>query len=207
MPESKSIENPKQLIAEARVVIATEVPYACRKYNHGAPPEKVEELSGQILLLLLEHDCRRLKTYDSGKAKLSTWLRRVVRNYVRNHFQKQPSHVPLEDLLESQISAASSQEKELLAKEERVLLGNAIKQLTPHDQQLAYLKLDGVSDQEIAQAMGVKPRSVQQEWSRIGKKLKTIMKKKGGGRQNLCRIERWCKIFSLRRQQFSLKRL
>ena len=182
MPDSNNMGNLKQLLIEVRSLLTTEVSYACRKYNHGAPPEEIEEFSEQITLLLLEDDCRRLQTYDPQKAKLKTWLRHVVRHHVSHYFQKLPASEPLEELAEAQVSAAASQEKELLAKEERALLHEAIKQLTPHDQRLVHLKLNGASDEEIAEAMNIKLRSVQQEWSKIGRKLKAIFEKNGGGK-------------------------
>ncbi len=172
MPDSKNAENLEQLFIEARALIPTEVQYACRKYNHGAPPEEVEELSAQILLLLLEHDYRRLKTYDCQKAKLKTWLRQVIRHEVSHHYQKQPSQEPIDDVSPDEISYAPTQETEFLTKEQQALLLKAIRTLTLHDQQLAHLKLSEATDEEIAQAMHLKLRSVQQEWSKIGKKLK-----------------------------------
>ncbi len=180
MPDSNNTENLEQLVIEARALIPSEVQYACRKYNHGAPPEEVEELSAQILLLLLEHDYRRLKTYDCQKAKLKTWLRQVIRHEVSHHYQKQPSQEPIDDVSSEAISYAPMQEAELLSKEQQVLLYEAIRTLTPHDQQLADLKLNAATDEEIAQAMQITPRSVQQEWSKIGKRLKAMFEKKGG---------------------------
>ncbi len=182
MPDCKDTGNLTQTIIEARPKIVIEVASACRKYNHGAPPEEVEELTEQITLLLLEDDYRRLKTYDPQKAKFSTWLRQVIHHEVSRHFQKLPATESLDVLSESQISAAALQEEEVLAKEERTLLDEAIQQLTPHDQRIAHLKLNGATDAEIAEAMKIKRRSVQQEWSKIGKKLKTILEKRGGAK-------------------------
>lgn len=107
-------------------------------------------------------------------------MRRIIRNEAIHFFQKQPTAEPIEDLSEGQIRLAATQKEELLAKEERGLLYEAIKHLTPRDQQLADLKLNGATDQKIAQALKITPRSVQQKWARMGKKLKTIIEKMGG---------------------------
>lgn len=206
MPDSKNIEYWEQLFMEACALIRAEVRYALQKYNYGAPPEEVEELSEQITFLLWEDDYRRLKTYDPTKGKLKTWLRPVVRHEVSHSLRKQPFSEPIEEIAETQVSAVATQDEEVQAKEERALLDKAIVQLTPHDQRIAYLKLNDATDEEIAQVMQIKPRSVQQEWSKIGKKLKTIIEKWGGG-QNLCHVEELRKIFSLRRQQFAVAAL
>jgi RNA polymerase sigma factor (sigma-70 family) len=194
MPDSNNTEELRQQIVEARPLIAKEVQYACRKYNHGAPPDEVEDLTEQIIFLLMEDDCRRWKTYDPAKAKLNTWLRRIISNEVIYFFQEQLTTEPLEDLSEGQIRSAATQEEELLAKEQHAILLEAIATLTPRDQRLVRLKLNGASDEAIAQAMKVKPRSVQQKWSRIGKKLKTIIETMGGG-QTLCHVGEWRIIF------------
>jgi RNA polymerase sigma factor (sigma-70 family) len=191
MPDSNNTEELQQQIKEARPTITKKVQYVCRKY--GASPEDVEDLTEQIIFLLMEDDCRRWKTYDPAKAKLNTWLRRIISNEVIYFFQEQLTTEPLEDLSEGQIRSAATQEEELLAKEQHAILLEAIATLTPRDQRLVRLKLNGASDEAIAQAMKVKPRSVQQKWSRIGKKLKTITEIMG--RQTLCHVGEWRIIF------------
>jgi hypothetical protein len=72
MPDSNNTEELQQQTKEARPLITKVAQYACRKYNHGASPEDVEDLTEQIILLLLEDDDRHWKTYDPAKAKLNT---------------------------------------------------------------------------------------------------------------------------------------
>jgi RNA polymerase sigma factor (sigma-70 family) len=120
-------------------------------------PQDVEDLSEQISLLLLADDYRRLKTYDPAKAKLRTWLRKIVQREVSHVLQKHLAAEPIEEVAKTQISVAATQEEELLTKEERALLDEAITQLTPHDQRIAWLKLNGATDEEVAQIMNIKP--------------------------------------------------
>ena len=139
MPDSNNIHELQERVINSRDTIKQDVIFACLKYNHGcAPPETVEELTEEIIFLLLEGDYHRLKTYDPTKAKFSTWLQNVVNHHVSNHYQKQPHNEPIEDLPENQLCIAASQEKELLMKERQTLLREAIYQLTPHGQRISH---------------------------------------------------------------------
>ena len=175
MPDSNEREDLKLLVANSYEVITTTVQFACRNYNHGAPPDEVEELRGQIIVLLLEDDCRRLKTYDPDKSSFNTWLQHVTNHHVSRYFQKQHPAEPLEDLPPDLFSYSPTQEKEFLKKEESHLLHEAVSKLTAHDQCMASLIFDEVSYEEIATEMNISAQSVRQEWYRIGKKLKRIM--------------------------------
>ncbi len=72
MPDSNEHEDLELLVANSYAVIITTGQFACRKYNHGAPPDEVEELRGQVIVLLLEDDCHRMKTYDPEKSSFTT---------------------------------------------------------------------------------------------------------------------------------------
>ena len=181
MPESNNSEELKQQIDQARPLITKQVQYACRKHKHTSP-EDVEDLTQQIIFRFLEDNCRRWKTYKPAKAKRDTWLWHIIRNEAIQFFQKQPTSEPLEEISEGQSCSAATQEEEFLTKEQQALLHKAIRELTPHDQQLADLKLNGATDVEVAQVMNIKPRSVQQEWYKIGIKLNRIVREIGGGK-------------------------
>ncbi len=204
MPGSNNIHELQELVANSRDIIGKTVIFACRKYNHGAPDE-VEELTEQIIVRLLEDGCHRLNTFDPAKAKFSTWLQNVVNHHVSHYYQRNPCTGPIEDLPENQLCVAAPQEKELLTKEQQALLQQAINQLTPHDQCIARLKIGGATDEEIAQEMKVKIRSVQQEWARIFKKIVTIFSKGGG--KNYAKLTSYEKYIYLSRQHCVTKRL
>ena len=164
MPDSNNVHELQELVINAQVIIKKDVGFACRKYNHGAPPDEVEELTEQINLLLLEDDCRRLKTYDPAKAKFSTWLQQVANHHVSQYFRKQPQPEPIEELPENQLSVAASQEYELLRKEQLALIYNEIEKLSHHNQVIAYLKLREIPSVEIARHLKIKTGSVEREW-------------------------------------------
>ena len=146
MPDSNEREDLELLVTNSYEIITTTVQFACRKYNHGAPPDEVEKLRERIIVLLLEDDCHRMKTYDPEKSSFKTWLQHVTNHHVSHYFRKQPHAEPIDDLPENQVSVGAAQEKELLAIEEQALLLEAINQLTPHDQHIARLKLSDATN-------------------------------------------------------------
>ncbi len=171
MPDSNDLETLQARVADARAQITTAVRIACRMYNHGALPEEVEDFTEQIIVLLLEDDCRRMQTHDPSKASFKTWLQHVVNHHISRKLQKNHSAESLEDELLNILNYPPTQEKELLRKERRAILQAAIDKLSLHDQRIARLKLREVSDEDIAQELNIKPVSVGREWRVIKTRL------------------------------------
>lgn len=176
MPDSNEPKTLQAHVADAHAHITTAVRFACRKYNHGAPPEEVEEFTEQITVLLLEQDCRRMQTHNPSKASFKTWLQQVVNHHVSRQLQKNRPAESLEDELLSTLSYPPAQEKELLRKEQRTILENVIDKLSLHDQRIARLKLSEVPDEEIALDLNIKVASVGREWRVIKTKLAQMVR-------------------------------
>lgn len=175
MPDSNDLETLRLRVANARAQITIAVQFACRNYNHGAPPAEVEDFTEDIIKLLLEDDCRRMQTHDPTKASFNTWLQHVVNHHVSHQVQKNHSAESLEDELLNTLRYAPTQENELLQKERQVMLKDAIDKLSLHDQRIARLKLREVSDEEIARELNIKTASVGREWRVIKTKLAQMM--------------------------------
>jgi RNA polymerase sigma factor (sigma-70 family) len=162
MPDSNNIHELQERVASSRDLIKKQVTFACRKYNPS--PEKVKDLTSEIILFLLVEDCRHQKTYDPAKGKFGTWLQQVVNRYVSHHFQRTHPTEPLEDILINSLCFAPTQEYELLRKEQLALIYNEIEKLSHHNQGIAYLKLREVPSEEIARHLKIKIASVEREW-------------------------------------------
>jgi RNA polymerase sigma factor (sigma-70 family) len=174
MPESNELETLKKFVANSRALIGKTVRIACRKYKHNATPEEIEDFTEDIIVLLLEDDCRKLRTYDSSQASFPTWLQSVVNHDVSRQLRKNHAAEPLEDYLLT-LRYAPQQEKELLWKERRAMLYAAIDKLSLHYRRIAQLKLREVSDEEIAREFNIKPASVGREWRVAQTKLKQML--------------------------------
>ena len=175
MPDSNDLETLQARVTDARAQITTAVRVACRKYKHNATPEEIEDFTEDIIKLLLEDDCRKLRTHDPGKALFKTWLQHVVNHEVSHELQKKRPAESLEEQLLNTLSYAPTQEKELLRKERRAMLEDAIDTLSLHDQRIARLKLREAPDEEVARELNIKPASVEREWRVIKTKLKQIV--------------------------------
>ena len=171
MPDSNDLATLKLFVEYSRPLTAKAVRVACRKYKHRATPEEIEDFTEDFIELLLEDDCRRLRTHDPDKASFKTWLQHVVNHHVSRQLQKDHPAEPLEESLLNKLSYAPKQDKELLRKERRAILYAEIDNLSLHDQRIARLKLREVSDEEIARELNIKPASVGREWRVIKTKL------------------------------------
>jgi RNA polymerase sigma factor (sigma-70 family) len=174
MPDSNELETLTALVENSRAPIRKAVRIACRKYKYNATPEEIEDFTEQIIVLLLEDDCRKLRTYDSSQATFPRWLQQVVNHDVGRQLQKNHPAESLDDYLLT-LSYAPQQEKELRRKEERAILYAEIDKLSLHDQRIARMKLRDVPDEEIAKELNIKPASVGREWRVIQTKLKQIV--------------------------------
>lgn len=175
MPDRNELEILKAEVAAYRSQIATAVRFACWNTNYKALPEEIEDCTEDITQLLLEDDCRKYRTFRAEKAAFETWLQTVAINFVRRRAKKKRPTIALADELLNTLTYAPPQDKELLGKERRALLDEAIDTLSLHDQRIARLKLLEVPDEEIAQELNIKPASVGREWRVIQTKLKQIV--------------------------------
>ncbi|MBS1812258.1 MAG: sigma-70 family RNA polymerase sigma factor [Acidobacteria bacterium] len=196
MPDTNDPKTLQAHVADAHAQITSAVRFACQKYNHGTPPEEVEEFTEQLTLLLLEQDCRRIQTHDPSKASFKTWLQHVVNHHVSRQLQKNRPAESLEDELLNTLSYPPAQEKELLWKERRAILEDAIATLSLHDQRIARLKLNEAPDEEIAQELNIKAASVGREWRVIKTKLAQMVREgaqsKAKQSKDMMHLENFC---------------
>ena len=146
------------------------------KHEYWIHEDLVEELGGQIILLLLEDDYRRLRTFDSDKSSFRTWLTTVIEHHVSHYLQRQKSEESLDDLPFDRLSCPPVQETTLLAEERRAMLRSAIETLPLRQKQLIKLVLAETPTREIARRMNLKPESVHRNKYEIIQKLERILK-------------------------------
>lgn len=175
MPDSINLKTWQSLVANFHTQITTAVRSACHTYHHVPLAQEVEELTEQIIVLLLMDDCHKVQTFDPNKASFNTWLQHVVNHHVSRQLQRNHPSEPLEGELLKTLSYAPTQEKELLRKERLRILKATINKLSQHDQVIARSKLCEVSKEEIAKELSINPASVEREWRVIKTKLGQIV--------------------------------
>ncbi len=156
---------------------------ALRLHNHPASDGEIEDLSHETVLLLIEDDFRRLRTFDETKASIKTWLKAVVMHHVRRHIQRQTAH-RFNEIYESDLPY--DRENEMLSAQEckHAEIQAALSRLTGRERQLFDLLCkDEMNVREIASVMGIRVDSVYRRKHALVQKLRSFVQKSGGDRQ------------------------
>lgn len=119
----------------------------------GDPP-LAEELAAETFLKAME----QLDSYDP-KFKASTWLCTIGRNLYFNQRKRQKRLLPL---TEETACTAPSPEVLFLQKEQALAVLEAAKGLPELHRQVFFMRLEGMSFREIAEALGRK-----ENWARV----------------------------------------
>ncbi len=136
----------------------------------------VEDMTQQIVVLLIEDDYHRLRTFDDQKSSLEAWLWKVVKHQVIRHLQSQKVMIRLEELPPESIIYEADQEKGVLSGERGRRAQAAIARLSEREQQLFRLCLcEELCASEIAKQMRVKVNSVYRSKNGVIEKLKMIL--------------------------------
>jgi len=142
-----------------------------------------EDLHAETFLRLLEDDCRRLRNW-SGEGNFVNYLGPIVRNLAMDHFRSGAvQHLELEDVTAGQALVAAEPGPEKLAQEaeKRLLLVEALRELSERDQKLIELRhFENRSYREIADEMGYQISSVGVLLARAEKRLKSAVDRRLG---------------------------
>jgi len=176
----------REMITKYGALIAHAARTTLHRVLKNVDPNQVEEASQAIWAMLVEDECRRLRSF-AGQSALSTWLtvlatRRTL-DFIRTEMRKgsmktikienEDDKDMLNELREREAPNAVVNDDEMtqlhegmdeLATEERLIL------------KLYYL--DGLSYRSIAKTMKVAPNTVSSYIFRAREKLKAIMAKK-----------------------------
>ena len=112
---------------------------------------------------------RSFEKYDSN-FKISTWLYRIALNVSISYYRKEKNREEFSHPLSSDIFSMEEEEKPL--SEELKLLQTFIKELKELDRALIILFLDGKSQKEIAEILGLSETNVSTKVGRIKSYLK-----------------------------------
>ncbi|MFY9558175.1 MAG: hypothetical protein WAV47_25975, partial [Blastocatellia bacterium] len=107
--EPKVIESPiETLLRDIPAIVR--LSYSLRDSH----PSKdlVEDLSQEILLLLIEDDYRRLRSFDAQRSSFRTWLSAVVMHHVSRHVSKEKYWKPMDEVAPEKLIYLPTQELE-----------------------------------------------------------------------------------------------
>lgn len=121
------------------------------------------ETAEDITAATFERAYKSKDTFDETKGSFATWLFRIGRNLVINHYAASERRPDVEDLDESlQLTAEEpTPEQRLLRREQQQRLREGLQQLSARDQEIVQLRFFGhLKNREIARLLELNERTV-----------------------------------------------
>jgi RNA polymerase sigma factor (sigma-70 family) len=148
--------------------------YAPRIYTYclrrTGSPQEAEDLTSQIFTRAL----KGLRTYQGGY--VAAWMFSIARTTLADHYRRRrdPS-VPLDTVEHDLTSEAATLIDQVLHNEQRDQLRALVAQLSPDDQELLALRINGdLSAAEIGEMVGKTAGAVRTRLHRIFKRLRAL---------------------------------
>lgn len=174
-PQSANESDLQQLIESILPEIRNSVQLACLIYKHSASEDEIDDLYQGVVLLLIEDDYRRLRSF-SCRSSLKTWLRKVVMHYVLRHLQRRRVEASLEEIPPSSAIYQTDEDDAIWREQLLQLVQAAISQLSEREQQMFELCLrDDLKVPDIAELMGIKSYSAYARKSALIRKVRKFL--------------------------------
>jgi RNA polymerase sigma-70 factor (ECF subfamily) len=147
--------------------------------------QDAEDLTQEVFIKVFQ----TLRSYDSAQGTFSTWLNRVARNHLVDHYRRtrkdrvtsslDDDSTPLPELPSPRAAPTASVE----SRERRELLQAALDQMSPDLREAVVLRdLQDLDYQEIAQVLGVPQGTVKSRINRGRLELARVIKRMEGVR-------------------------
>jgi RNA polymerase sigma factor (sigma-70 family) len=109
--------------------------WACLRYQGGIRKDESDDLSQQIILKLIEDDCRRLRSFKRHSS-FKTWLQQVVNHHVYKSLCRRKQAENLDEIDQRALIYLPPQDRDIYAAEKRKLLLGAIDMLSGQERLL-----------------------------------------------------------------------
>jgi RNA polymerase sigma-70 factor (ECF subfamily) len=154
-------------------------------YRFTGRTHEAEDLTQEVFIKIYQ----TLRSYDAGQGSFSTWLHRVARNHLVDHYRrtkKDRMTSSIEDdlaTLEEKPSLGVEPTSHLEARERQELLQQALDRLSPDLREAVVLRdLHDLDYLEIAQVLGVPQGTVKSRINRGRLELARVLKRMEGVR-------------------------
>lgn len=129
-----------------------------------------EDLTSQTFIKALEH----IRSYDDRKGAFSTWLYRIARNTVHDHFRTLRPHENIDDVWD--LAADENPFLDTAGSMDKARIRDALNTLESDKRELVIMRLwDGLSYKEIADLTGKSEAACKMAFSRTVSELRSSM--------------------------------
>ena len=136
--------------------------------------EEAEDLTHQVFL----HAWTHVHTYEDFGFPFSSWLYRIARNKVIDHYRTKKDHVPIDDIDPEQFATSASGDADLDATFTLERVQGAVARLKPEYQDVIIMRfVEDLSLKETAHALLKTEGAVKLMQHRAIKQLKTLLQK------------------------------
>ena len=132
--------------------------------------ETAEDLTSQVFFKALEH----IKSYDENKGNFSSWVYRIARNAVIDHYRTKKTETNIDDAWG--LHDDTNIERDIDTAEKLAKVKTYLEQFKPQQREVVILRLwENMSYQEIADATGLSVANCKMTVSRVLSKLRQDM--------------------------------
>lgn len=112
--------------------------WACLRYQSIVRRDELDELSQQIVLMLIEDNCRLLHSFKHH-ASFKTWLQAIVNRHAYKYFCRQKQTESVDEVDQGAFIYSPPQDQDIYAAEKRMLLVRALRSLSEQERLLYHL--------------------------------------------------------------------
>jgi RNA polymerase sigma factor (sigma-70 family) len=157
---------------------------ALRRYGATFSRDDLDDLVGDIWLVLLREDMKKLRQYDATRGfRIASFLGLVATNATIDHLRaRQAESTPLDDVIEDYASMRAEAPRDVVeAREEAGLAPAALAQLSGDERAFVVdCFRDEVAPEDLARSLGVTTNTVYSRKFKIREKLQKIVRSLDG---------------------------
>jgi len=152
------------------------VRWACLRSPHQTSRDEMEDICQEIILLLVEEDYRRLRSFNEQRSSLQTWLTAIAKHQLSKRFRRRKPVESLEDLPPNSLPYQPTQEEEIQKDEWRKKVRAAYTSLNEQERYLFRLCYeDELEPADIAAALKTKANLLYKRKHLLIKKIMNLV--------------------------------
>jgi RNA polymerase sigma factor (sigma-70 family) len=143
----------EHLVADVREAVQ----WACLRYGGRIRQDELDDFSQQIILKLIENDCRRLRLFNHNFS-FKTWLQAVATHHVHKSICRRKQSESLDEVDQMALIYSPPQDRDIYSAEQRKLLFRALGKMSEQERllyqlwfvsELAPIKIADIFDTEV----------------------------------------------------------